>query len=92
MVTPALALIARCIIYRALSCPTPPSIRRAGSTAYIHVRECADIFIACARLSPGVLPGAHVYTVGGDTVDTTTFIQLLDKVRSHAVAPTLCHL
>jgi len=50
-----------------------------GATAYIHVRECADMFVTCARLAAGAAPGAKVYTIGGDSVDTTTFIKLLDE-------------
>lgn len=45
-----------------------------GATAYIHVAEVADMFIACLAQAPGA--GAKVYTVGGDTVDVPAFIAL----------------
>ena len=51
----------------------------SGDTAYIHVREVADMFVTCARRDFG---DAKVYTVGGDTIDTTEFIRLLDEVRA----------
>ena len=51
--------------------------------------RCA-VFVTCARLPPGVAPGAKVYTVGGDTVDTVEFIRLLNEVRG-AVAAALAH-
>lgn len=46
-----------------------------GATAYIHVREVADMFVTAARKP---VADAKVYTVGGDTIDTPRFIELLD--------------
>ena len=52
----------------------------SGATAYIHVAEVADMFIACLRAQGGGGGGgealARVYTVGGDTVDVAAFIAL----------------
>jgi nucleoside-diphosphate-sugar epimerase len=48
----------------------------SGPTAYVHAREVADIFVACARAAAD---GAHAYTVGGDIVDTPGFIAELDR-------------
>jgi nucleoside-diphosphate-sugar epimerase len=48
-----------------------------GPTAYIHAREVADMFVRCAKRPIG---GAHVYTVGGDIVDTASFLEALEKV------------
>ena len=49
----------------------------SGPTVYIHIREVADIFVTCARDSS--VHDAKVYTVGGDTVDTRTFLAELAK-------------
>jgi nucleoside-diphosphate-sugar epimerase len=49
----------------------------SGPTAYIHAREVADMFVTCARTASA---GAQVFTVGGDIVDTRTFIAELEKV------------
>lgn len=49
----------------------------AGATAYIHMREVAEMFVTCARRP---MEGAQVYTVGGDVADTRRFILALDKV------------
>ena len=54
----------------------------SGATAYIHVAEVADMFIACLAQAPGA--GAHVYTVGGDTVDVPAFIALAAAVLPDA--------
>ena len=48
-----------------------------GPTAYIHMREVADMFVTCARRA---VNGAHVYTVGGDIADSTAFIAALDNL------------
>ena len=54
----------------------------SGPTVYIHIREIADIFVQCARdVSVHV---AKVYTIGGDTVDTKTFVQELTKLVPEA--------
>ena len=49
----------------------------SGPTAYIHMREVADMFVTCAR---SAVADAHVYTVGGDIVDTPAFIAEAEKV------------
>lgn len=49
----------------------------SGPTAYIHMREVADMFVTCARKA---VDGAQVYTVGGDIVDTPAFIAEAEKV------------
>ena len=49
----------------------------SGPTVYIHIREIADIFVTCAR--DASVHDAKVYTVGGDTVDTKTFLAELVK-------------
>ncbi|MGD0090962.1 MAG: SDR family oxidoreductase [Planctomycetota bacterium] len=59
----------------------------SGPTAYIHVREVADIFVTCARAPAG---GAQVYTVGGDIADTAAFIAQLDNVIPGARALITC--
>ncbi len=46
----------------------------AGPTAYIHMREVADMFVSCARKP---MSDGQVYTVGGDVVDTAGFIRAL---------------
>ncbi len=51
----------------------------SGATVYIHIREIADIFVQTARNRD--VADAKVYTIGGDTVDTATFVSELDKVR-----------
>ena len=43
----------------------------------------ADIFVKCAK-SPA--PGAVVYTVGGDTIDTKGFVALLEAALPGAAA------
>ncbi len=48
-----------------------------GATAYIHAREVAAMFVACAR---GDSAGAAIYTVGGDVVDTPGFIRALGAI------------
>ena len=52
----------------------PFDIPFSGPTAYIHMREVADMFLSCARqpMSDGV-----VYTVGGDVLDTAGFLRVL---------------
>ena len=59
-----------------------------GATSYIHIREVADMFVACARQGAG--GGARVYTVGGDSVDTADFISLLDAAVPGAKALITC--
>ncbi|MCY3023273.1 MAG: SDR family oxidoreductase [Planctomycetota bacterium] len=59
----------------------------SGPTAYIHMREVADMFVTCARAG---VSGAHVYTVGGDVVDTPAFIRELDKVLPGAQGLITC--
>ena len=57
----------------------PFDIPFSGATAYIHVAEVADMFIACLRQERGAGPSealARIYTVGGDTVDVPAFIAL----------------
>ena len=49
----------------------------SGPTVYVHIREVADIFVTCAR--DASVHDAKVYTVGGDTVDTKTFLAELVK-------------
>ncbi len=49
----------------------------SGQTAYIHMREVADMFIACARRD---VEDAKVYTVGGDVLDARQFIATLEQV------------
>lgn len=49
----------------------------SGPTVYVHIREVADIFVQCAR--DGGVHDAKVYTVGGDTVDTKTFLAELSR-------------
>jgi nucleoside-diphosphate-sugar epimerase len=51
----------------------------SGNTAYIHVAEVADMFITCLNQTTASA-GAHVYTVGGDTVDVSTFLKLAAEV------------
>ena len=55
----------------------PFDIPFKGPTAYIHIREVADMFVSCARSS---VSDAQVYTVGGDVVDTPAFIAKLNAV------------
>lgn len=50
----------------------------SGATVYIHIREIADIFVQTARNN--TVADAKVYTIGGDTVDTKTFVAELDKI------------
>ncbi|MBA3684576.1 MAG: NAD(P)-dependent oxidoreductase [Planctomycetes bacterium] len=59
----------------------------SGPTAYIHAREVAEMFIACAR---GTAPGAAVYTVGGDVVDTPGFIRALATLLPQASGLVTC--
>ena len=54
----------------------------SGPTVYVHIREVADIFVTCARDSS--VHDAKVYTVGGDTVDTKTFLAELVKAVPEA--------
>ena len=48
-----------------------------GTTAYIHMREVADMFVTAAR-SP--MTDGLVYTVGGDVVDMPAFVAAADRV------------
>ena len=59
----------------------------SGPTAYIHAREVAEMFIACAR---GTVAEAAVYTVGGDVVDTLGFIRALATVVPAAAQLVTC--
>jgi nucleoside-diphosphate-sugar epimerase len=52
----------------------PFDIPFTGPTAYIHMREVADMFLACARKP---MTDGLVYTVGGDVLDTAGFIRAL---------------
>lgn len=58
-----------------------------GPTAYIHMREVADMFVACARRD---VEDAKVYTVGGDVADTRAFIAILDQVVPGASTLITC--
>ncbi len=59
----------------------------SGATAYIHAREVAAMFVACAR---GASTGAMVYTVGGDVVDTPGFIRALAAIVPAAASLVTC--
>lgn len=63
-----------------------------GATAYIHVAEVADMFIACLRQgdAPAGAAAARVYTVGGDTVDVARFIELAAAAIPGAAALITC--
>jgi nucleoside-diphosphate-sugar epimerase len=65
----------------------PFDIPFSGPTAYIHMREVADMFVSCARRA--VADGA-VYTVGGDVLDTPTFIRALGRVLPGAAKLITC--
>jgi nucleoside-diphosphate-sugar epimerase len=65
----------------------PSDIPFSGPTAYIHIREVADMFVTCARANTA---GAQVYTVGGDIVDTPAFIAELDKAVPGARSLITC--
>jgi len=58
-----------------------------GPTAYIHMREVADMFVSCARAAA---VDAKVYTVGGDIVDTRTFIAEVEKALPGAATWITC--
>ena len=47
-----------------------------GKTAYIHMREVADMFVTAARKP---MTDSLVYTVGGDIVDMPDFIAEVEK-------------
>lgn len=47
-----------------------------GKTAYIHMREVADMFVTAARRPAD---GSPVYTVGGDIVDMPEFINAVER-------------
>jgi len=49
----------------------------SGPTAYLHARECADMFVQCAR---GAQTGAKVYTVGGEIADSRAFIRVANEI------------
>lgn len=55
----------------------PFDIPFTGKTAYIHMREVADMFITAARKP---MSNCLVYTVGGDIVDTKDFIAEAEKL------------
>ena len=55
----------------------PFDIPFSGPTVYIHVQEIADIFVQCAKRPAAA---GKVYTIGGDTVDTRTFVDTLETV------------
>jgi len=59
----------------------------SGPTAYIHIREVADMFITCARKA---VSDACVYTVGGDILPTPAFINLLDQELPGAAKLITC--
>jgi nucleoside-diphosphate-sugar epimerase len=59
----------------------------SGPTAYIHMREVAELFIACSRKP---IADAKVYTVGGDVADTPAFIRTLDSVVPGAAKLVTC--
>jgi len=46
-----------------------------GATSYIHVREIADMF---CKIAAAAVADAKVYTVGGDTIDTKGFVEIVD--------------
>ncbi len=48
-----------------------------GTTAYIHMREVADMFVTAAR---NKMTDGLVYTVGGDIVDMPDYIAAVEKV------------
>ncbi len=54
----------------------PFDIPFSGATAYIHMREVADMFVACAARDAG---DGRVYTVGGDVCDTRALIAIIDE-------------
>jgi nucleoside-diphosphate-sugar epimerase len=62
----------------------PFEIPFSGATVYIHIREIADIFVQTARNN--VVADGKVYTIGGDTVDTATFVAELDKILPGSAA------
>ena len=49
----------------------------SGKTAYIHMREVADMFVTAARRPA---QDSVVYTVGGDIVDMPDFIATVDRL------------
>lgn len=59
----------------------------SGPTAYIHMREVADMFVSCARR---MADGGAVYTVGGDIIDTPGFIRALERVVPGAAKLVTC--
>lgn len=61
----------------------PFDIPFSGATAYIHVREIADMFVKTARLA---IADAKVYTIGGDTIDTAAFVAHLASFVPEAAA------
>lgn len=58
-----------------------------GSSVYVHIREVADIFVTTARSD---VPGARIYTVGGDTVDTKEWISTVESVLPTAAGKISC--
>jgi nucleoside-diphosphate-sugar epimerase len=59
----------------------------SGPTAYIHMREVADMFVSCAR---SAVSDAAVYTVGGDIFTTPAFIAEVDKILPGAAKLITC--
>jgi len=59
----------------------------SGPTAYIHMREVADMFVTCAR---SAVADAAVYTVGGDIVTTPEFIAEVEKILPGAAKLITC--
>lgn len=59
----------------------------SGPTAYIHMREIADMFVTCAR---SAVADAAVYTVGGDIVTTPAFIAEVEKILPGAAKLITC--
>jgi nucleoside-diphosphate-sugar epimerase len=54
-----------------------------GTTAFIHVREVADMFVTAARVA---VPEARVYTVGGDHATPVEWVELLSEFLPNAKA------
>lgn len=59
----------------------------SGPTAYLHARECADMFVQCAR---GTQTGAKVYTVGGEIADSRAFIRVANQILPGAEKLITC--
>jgi nucleoside-diphosphate-sugar epimerase len=65
----------------------PFDIPFSGATAYIHMREVADMFVSCAAREVG---DGKVYTVGGDVCDTRGLIAIIDQLLPGAAGLISC--